>query len=88
MRSTRRWKPLPIGDPDRVWTVREIAEFVGIGGMGAIVVGSPKSVADQLESWIARDRHRRIQPGLRGYAGELYGFRRVDRAGTAAARSL
>src|ERR1700726_80961 len=27
-----------IGDPNRVWTVREIAEFVGIGGMGAIVV--------------------------------------------------
>ena len=42
-----------IGDPNRVWTVREIAEFVGIGGMGAIVVGSPKSVADQLQSWIA-----------------------------------
>ena len=33
--------------------MREIAEFVGIGGMGAIVVGSPKSVADQLQSWIA-----------------------------------
>jgi alkanesulfonate monooxygenase len=42
-----------IGDPNRVWTVREIAEFVGIGGMGAIVVGSPKSVADQLQSWVA-----------------------------------
>jgi FMN-dependent oxidoreductase (nitrilotriacetate monooxygenase family) len=41
-----------VADPNRVWTVREIAEFVGIGGMGAIVVGSPKSVADQLESWI------------------------------------
>jgi long-chain alkane monooxygenase len=41
-----------IADPHRVWTVREIAEFVGIGGMGAIVVGSPKSVADQLQSWV------------------------------------
>jgi alkanesulfonate monooxygenase len=41
-----------IADPDKVWTVREIAEFVGIGGMGAIVVGSPKSVADQLQSWV------------------------------------
>ena len=41
-----------IGDPDKVWTVREIAEFVGIGGMGAIIVGSPKSVADQLQSWV------------------------------------
>jgi FMN-dependent oxidoreductase (nitrilotriacetate monooxygenase family) len=42
-----------IADPSKVWTVREIAEFVGIGGMGAIVVGSPKSIADQLQSWIA-----------------------------------
>jgi FMN-dependent oxidoreductase (nitrilotriacetate monooxygenase family) len=41
-----------VADPRRVWTVREIAEFVGIGGMGAIVVGSPASVADQFESWI------------------------------------
>jgi alkanesulfonate monooxygenase len=43
-----------IADPKRVWTVREIAEFVGIGGMGAIVVGSPQSVADQLENWMAQ----------------------------------
>jgi alkanesulfonate monooxygenase len=42
-----------IADPHRVWTVREIAEFVGIGGMGAIVVGSPKSIADQLQAWVA-----------------------------------
>jgi len=37
-----------VADPNRKWTVGEIAEFVGIGGMGAIVVGSPESVADQL----------------------------------------
>jgi hypothetical protein len=41
-----------VADPNRVWTVREIAEFVGIGGMGAIVVGSPQSVADQLQAWV------------------------------------
>lgn len=41
-----------IADPNRQWTVREVAEFVGIGGMGAIVVGSPESVADQLQDWI------------------------------------
>ncbi|MGH8335320.1 MAG: LLM class flavin-dependent oxidoreductase, partial [Gammaproteobacteria bacterium] len=41
-----------VADPNRVWTVREIAEFVGIGGMGAIVVGSPQTVADQLQSWV------------------------------------
>jgi long-chain alkane monooxygenase len=32
--------------------VREVAEFVGIGGMGAVVVGSPQSVADQLQAWL------------------------------------
>jgi long-chain alkane monooxygenase len=32
--------------------VREIAEFVGIGGMGPILVGSPEQIADELESWI------------------------------------
>jgi alkanesulfonate monooxygenase len=31
--------------------VREVAEFVGIGGMGAVVVGSPQSVAAQLQAW-------------------------------------
>lgn len=41
-----------VADPDRKWTVREVAEFVGIGGMGAVVVGSPQSVADQLQAWV------------------------------------
>jgi FMN-dependent oxidoreductase (nitrilotriacetate monooxygenase family) len=41
-----------VADPKRKWTVEEIAEFVGIGGMGAIVLGSPESVADQLEAWV------------------------------------
>jgi alkanesulfonate monooxygenase len=40
-----------VADPKRKWTVREVAEFVGIGGMGAVVVGSPQSVADQLQAW-------------------------------------
>ena len=39
-------------DPDRRWTVREVAEHVCIGGIGPVVVGSPQTVADQLESWI------------------------------------
>jgi long-chain alkane monooxygenase len=39
-------------DPDRRWTVREVAEHVSIGGIGPVVVGSPTSVADQLEQWI------------------------------------
>jgi long-chain alkane monooxygenase len=39
-------------DPDRRWTVREVAEHVSIGGIGPIIVGSPATVADQLEAWI------------------------------------
>ncbi len=29
-------------DPDRVWTVREVAQHVGIGGAGPVVVGTPE----------------------------------------------
>ncbi len=39
-------------DPSRSWTVRQVAEHVSIGGIGPVIVGSPATVADQLESWI------------------------------------
>jgi long-chain alkane monooxygenase len=39
-------------DPDRRWTVREVAQHVSIGGIGPVIVGSPPTVADQLEGWI------------------------------------
>jgi len=39
-------------DPARVWTVREVAEHVSIGGIGPVVVGSPQTVADELEAWV------------------------------------
>lgn len=39
-------------DPDRHWTVREAAEFIGLGGRGPVLVGDAHSVADQLESWM------------------------------------
>jgi alkanesulfonate monooxygenase len=39
-------------DPDRVWTVREVAEKVGIGGIGPVFVGTPAKVADEIETWI------------------------------------
>src|ERR1700692_2934038 len=38
-------------DPDRVWTVREVAEHVGIGGIGPVMVGTPEKVADDIEAW-------------------------------------
>jgi alkanesulfonate monooxygenase SsuD/methylene tetrahydromethanopterin reductase-like flavin-dependent oxidoreductase (luciferase family) len=39
-------------DPDRRWTVREVAEHVSIGGISPVLVGSPATVADELEAWI------------------------------------
>lgn len=38
-------------DPDREWTVREVARFLGIGGTGSTVVGSPEAVAQQVRRW-------------------------------------
>jgi len=40
------------GDPGKVWTAGEVAKFIGVGGMGPVVVGSPTTVADQLEHWM------------------------------------
>lgn len=37
--------------PDRTWTVRDLAEFVAIGGRGPVIAGAPGTVADELERW-------------------------------------
>jgi long-chain alkane monooxygenase len=39
-------------DPDRVWTVRELAEHVAIGGRGPLFVGAPDEIADMLIRWV------------------------------------
>ncbi|HEX4252334.1 MAG TPA: LLM class flavin-dependent oxidoreductase [Pseudonocardia sp.] len=39
-------------DPDRDWTVGELARFIAIGGRGPVVVGSGATVADELERWV------------------------------------
>jgi FMN-dependent oxidoreductase (nitrilotriacetate monooxygenase family) len=39
-------------DPNRVWTVREIARHAAIGGRGPVLVGSAAEIADELESWV------------------------------------
>ncbi|MBA4536580.1 LLM class flavin-dependent oxidoreductase [Bacillus aquiflavi] len=39
-------------DPRKKWTVEEVADFVGIGGMGQVAVGTPEKVADLMEEWI------------------------------------
>jgi FMN-dependent oxidoreductase (nitrilotriacetate monooxygenase family) len=38
-------------DPERTWTVREAAQFIGLGGRGPVLVGDARQVADQLEAW-------------------------------------
>ena len=39
-------------DPDRAWTVGELARFIAIGGRGPVVVGSGATVAAELERWV------------------------------------
>lgn len=39
-------------DPDKKWTIREIADYARVGGDGPVIVGSPSTVADQLEEWV------------------------------------
>jgi len=41
-----------IGDPDRVWTIGELARHNAIGGKGPVIVGSPEQVADAMQAWI------------------------------------
>jgi alkanesulfonate monooxygenase SsuD/methylene tetrahydromethanopterin reductase-like flavin-dependent oxidoreductase (luciferase family) len=38
--------------PERAWTVGELADEIGIGGRGPVLVGSPTEVADELERWV------------------------------------
>lgn len=43
-------------DPDKSWSIREIADFVRLGGDSPVIVGSAEKVADQLESWVEETR--------------------------------
>ncbi len=38
---------------DKVWTVDELAQFGGIGGLGPVFTGSPAQIADTLQDWVA-----------------------------------
>jgi FMN-dependent oxidoreductase (nitrilotriacetate monooxygenase family) len=38
-------------DPDRVWTVREIARHAAIGGRSPVIIGSGAEVAEELRAW-------------------------------------
>ncbi len=39
-------------DDGREWTVRDIARWGGIGGLGPVLVGSGATVADTLQEWV------------------------------------
>jgi FMN-dependent oxidoreductase (nitrilotriacetate monooxygenase family) len=39
-------------DPDKTWTTKEVAKYVGVGGLGPVTVGTPEQVADDLERWV------------------------------------
>jgi alkanesulfonate monooxygenase len=39
-------------DPERIWTVREVAQHVGIGGRGPLAIGATEQVADELQAWV------------------------------------
>ncbi|GGL69350.1 LLM class flavin-dependent oxidoreductase [Halocalculus aciditolerans] len=36
---------------DREWTVREMAQYAGLGTTSPVVVGTPEQVADEIERW-------------------------------------
>jgi len=39
-------------DPERRWTLREMAETIALGSVMPKIVGSPETVADEIERWI------------------------------------
>lgn len=39
-------------DPERNWTLEEIGEFIALGSVMPKIIGSPQTVADELERWI------------------------------------
>ena len=40
------------GDSDKPWTIRQLAEWIGVGGFGPIAVGDGKQVAEQMIEWV------------------------------------
>jgi alkanesulfonate monooxygenase SsuD/methylene tetrahydromethanopterin reductase-like flavin-dependent oxidoreductase (luciferase family) len=40
------------GEEGNPWTIRQLAEWIGVGGFGPVAVGTGKQVADQLIEWV------------------------------------
>lgn len=39
-------------DPERIWTIEEIANWNSLGGNGPVLVGSAETVSDALQQWV------------------------------------
>ena len=42
-----------LANGEKEWTIDELARWGGIGGLGPVFVGSPATVADILQQWVA-----------------------------------
>ena len=48
----KMWSSRVIGSEDVPWTKKRIAESLSIGGIAPMIIGGPKTVADELERWV------------------------------------
>lgn len=60
---------LMTADPDRDWTPDDVSDFMDVGGFAPVLVGSPETVADQIEEWVeiagidGINLHHTLMPG-------------------------
>lgn len=47
-----KWSSTVPGSENLAWNKNRIAEYITLGGYGAQIVGSPQTVADELEHWV------------------------------------
>ena len=40
------------GEYGKPWTIRQLAEWIGVGGFGPVAVGSRREVAEKLIDWV------------------------------------
>ncbi len=59
-------------DPNRTWTVRQIAAHTAIGGRSPLVVGSARRGGRGTDRLGGRDRRGRLQPRLRHHARHVH----------------
>ena len=73
-------------DPSKVWTVRELAEWIGIGGLGPAVRRRPADRRGSARGMGRGDRCRRLQSRLCGDPRDVQRHRDAPGPGTAKAR--